>query len=163
MSKAVLALGSNISPAKEHIDAAIHALARLGTVKEVAPYIVSKPEGYANQADFVNTVLVLSTPYKPLDLLRKLKALETELGRVPSFTNGPRLIDMDILFYDDIEFFDDSAPLIIPHPRLHEREFVLKPLSYILPEYVHPKLNQKVYELYRALMKRKGAPECHIL
>ena len=66
MPQAVLALGSNISPAKENIDRAVEALSALGTVKEVAPYIVSKPEGFAEQADFVNTVLILSTPYQPL-------------------------------------------------------------------------------------------------
>lgn len=163
MSKAVLALGSNIPPAKEHIDQAVAALSNVGTVQSVAPYIVSKPEGYTNQADFINTVLVLSTPYKPQDLLRKLKELEVKLGRTPTFTNGPRVIDLDILFYDDIEFFEDEPVLIIPHPRLHEREFVLKPLSYILPDYEHPRLHQKVYELYRQLMKRKGTPDCKIL
>lgn len=165
MPLAVLALGSNIPPSKERLDEAVKALADLGTVKEVAPYIVSKPEGYAGQNDFINTVLVLSTPYEPLPLLKKLKALEKRLGRTPTFRYGPREIDIDILFYDDREVFDDNDeyPLFIPHPRLHEREFVLKPLSYILPDYVHPKLKQPVYRLYRALMKKKGEPSCRIL
>ncbi len=165
MPQAVLALGSNIAPEKENIDRAIKALSDLGTVKEVAPYIVSKPEGFAEQPDFVNTVLILSTPYEPLPLLKKLKALETRLGRKPTFRNGPRVIDLDILFYDDKVIFedDDQYPLFVPHPRLHEREFVLKPLSYILPEYVHPKLGKPVYRLYRELMKKKGKPDCFIL
>lgn len=165
MPKAVLALGSNIAPAKENIDKAVEALSSLGTVKEVAPYIVSQPEGYHQQADFINTVLVLSTPYAPLPLLKKLKALEKELGRVPTFPNGPRVIDLDLLFYDDLVLFedDDQYPLFVPHPRLHEREFVLKPLSYLLPDYVHPKLGKPVYRLYRELMKKKGAPTCRIL
>lgn len=165
MPLAVLALGSNIPPSKERLDEAVKALADLGTVKEVAPYIVSKPEGYSAQHDFINTVLVLSTPYGPLPLLKKLKALEKRLGRTPTFRYGPREIDIDILFYDDKEVFDDNDeyPLFIPHPRLHEREFVLKPLSYILPDYVHPKLKQPVYRLYRALMKKKGEPSCRIL
>lgn len=165
MPKAVLALGSNIAPAKENIDKAVEALSSLGTVKEVAPYIVSQPEGYSNQADFINTVLILSTPYAPLPLLKKLKALEKELGRTPTFPNGPRVIDLDLLFYDDLVLFedDDQYPLFVPHPRLHEREFVLKPLSYLLPDYVHPKLGKPVYRLYRELMKKKGAPTCRIL
>ena len=165
MPKAVLALGSNIAPAKENIDKAVEALSSLGTVKEVAPYIVSQPEGYSNQADFINTVLILSTPYKPLALLKKLKALEKELGRVPTFPNGPRVIDLDLLFYDDLVLFedDDQYPLFVRHPRLHEREFVLKPLSYLLPDYVHPKLGKPIYRLYRELMKKKGAPTCRIL
>lgn len=165
MAQVVIALGSNIPPTKENIDTAIKELHQLGTVKEVAPYIVSKPEGFTNQADFVNTVLILSTPYQPLPLLKKLKALEKQLGRTPTFTNGPRVIDIDILFYDDKIVFedDDEFPLFIPHPRLHEREFVLKPLSYILPDFIHPKFNEPIYQLYRKLMKKKGTPSCRIL
>lgn len=165
MPKAVLSLGSNLAPAKENIDRAIQALSALGTVKEVAPYIVSKPEGFTEQPDFINTVVILSTPYEPLPLLKKLKALETQLGRTPTFPNGPRVIDLDILFYDDqILFVDDEhLPLFIPHPRLQEREFVLKPLSYILSDYVHPKLGKPVYRLYRELMKKKAQPDCRIL
>lgn len=165
MPKAVLALGSNIAPAKENIDRAVQALSSLGTVKEVAPYIVSKPEGFTEQADFINTVLILSTPYEPMPLLKKLKALETQLGRKPTFKNGPRVIDLDILFYDDQVLFqdDNQYPLFIPHPRLQEREFVLKPLSYILSDYIHPKLGKPVYRLYRELMKKKGKPDCTIL
>lgn len=165
MPQAVLALGSNIPPAKENIDRAVQALSALGTVKEVAPYIVSKPEGFAEQADFVNTVLILSTPYQPLPLLKKLKELERQLGRTPTFKNGPRVIDLDILFYDDQVVFEDDNqyPLFVPHPRLHEREFVLKPLSYILADFIHPKLGKPVYQLYRELMKKKGKPDCRIL
>ena len=163
--QAVLALGSNIAPAKENLDRAVEALKTLGTVQEVSPYIASAPEGFVNQDDFVNTVLILQTTLAPLDLLKQLKALETKLGRVPTFPNGPRVIDLDILFYDDQVLFedDDAYPLFIPHPRLEEREFVLKPLSYILPDYVHPKLGKPVYRLYRELMKKKGASSCRIL
>lgn len=165
MSQAVIALGSNMGNPKENLDRAVAALSNLGTVKEVAPYILSKPEGYPAQTDFVNTVLILSTPYAPLPLLKKLKALEQELGRTPTFPNGPRVIDLDILFYDDLVLFEDDPqfPLFIPHPRLPEREFVLKPLSYILPDFIHPKLGQPVYMLYRKLMKKKGTPTCQIL
>ncbi len=70
MPRAVIALGSNIAPAKEHIDRAIKALSAAGTVKEVAPYIISKPEGYSHQEDFINTVLILSTPFQPMPLLK---------------------------------------------------------------------------------------------
>ncbi len=165
MAQVILALGSNIPPAKENIDRALAALSAIGTVKQVAPYIVSKPEGFENQNDFINTVAIFSTPYAPMPLLKKLKELEKELGRTPTFKNGPRVIDLDILFYDDQEIFEDEADyfLIIPHPRLQEREFVLKPLSYILPDYVHPVLKKPIYRLYRELMKKKGQPSCHIL
>ena len=164
-AQAVIALGSNITPAKENIDRAVRALAQLGEVKAISPYIASKPEGYENHPDFVNAVLTLQTTLTPIELLKKLKALEKELGRTPTFPNGPRVIDLDILFYNSEVLFEDDEqhPLFIPHPRLHEREFVLKPLSYILPEYIHPKLGKPVYQLYRELMKKKGTPSCRIL
>lgn len=163
MPQAVLALGSNQGNPKENLDRAVAALSALGTVKEVAPYILSAPEGYTAQADFVNTVLILSTPYKATDLLKKLQALEIKLGRVPTFKNGPRMIDLDILFYDQEEIFDTDVMLFVPHPRLHEREFVLKPLSYILPDFIHPRFQKTVTQLYRELMRNKGNPTCKIL
>ena len=100
-----------------------------------------------------------------MPLLRALKQLEKDLGRVPTFPNGPRVIDLDILFYDDKVVFEDSPEytLFIPHPRIAEREFVLKPLSYIRPDFVHPQLKEPIYMLYRKLMKKKGAPSCQIL
>ena len=165
MAQAVLALGSNMGTPKENLDRAVAALSAVGTVKEVAPYIVSKPEGFSGQADFVNTVLILETSLAPIVLLKRLKELEKDLGRTPTFPNGPRVIDLDILFYDNLVLFqvDDTYPLFIPHPRLAQREFVLKPLSYILPDFIHPQLREPVYMLYRKLMKKKGTPTCHIL
>ena len=165
MAQVILAVGSNQGNPKENLDRAIQALAQVGTVGEVAPYIVSKPEGYSHQADFVNTVLILQTVLEPMPLLRALKQLEKDLGRVPTFPNGPRVIDLDILFYDDKVIFEDTPEytLFIPHPRIPEREFVLKPLSYILPEFIHPQLREPIYMLYRKLMKKKGAPTCQIL
>ncbi len=165
MPQAVLALGSNMGTPKENLDRAVAALSAVGSIKEVAPYIVSKPEGFASQADFVNTVLILKTSLAPIVLLRQLKQLEKDLGRTPTFPNGPRVIDIDILFYDNLVLFqdDDTYPLFIPHPRLAEREFVLKPLSYILPDFIHPQLREPIYMLYRKLMKKKGTPTCQIL
>lgn len=163
MPLAVIGLGSNQGGPKQNLDRAVQALGELGEVKQTAPYIVSKPEGYDAQPDFVNTVVLLSTPYRPVDLLRKLKELEKKLGRVPTFTNGPRVIDLDILFYEDQVIFDDEAMLFVPHPRLHEREFVLKPLSYLLPDFTHPKLGKSVVALYRELMRNKGEATCKIL
>lgn len=165
MAQVILALGSNQGTPKENLDRAVSALKTVGTVVEVAPYILSKPEGYSHQPDFVNTVLVLETRLAPLPLLRALKQLEKDLGRTPTFPNGPRVIDIDILFYENKIVFEDAEDftLFIPHPRLTEREFVLKPLSYIRPDFVHPQLNQPIYRLYRALMKKKGTPSCQIL
>ncbi len=165
MHTAILALGSNIPPAKENLDRAVAALPALGKIKEIAPYIISKPEGYTHQADFINTVLIMDTELEPLALLRALKKMETDLGRVKTFPNGPRVIDLDILFYDDLVLFQDTddVTLCIPHPRIAEREFVLKPLSYIAGDFIHPEYKKPIYRLYRELMKKKGTPSCHIL
>lgn len=165
MPQVILALGSNQGTPKENLDRAVAALKTAYTVVEVAPYILSKPEGYTHQPDFVNTVLVLETDLAPMPLLRALKQLEKDLGRTPTFPNGPRVIDIDILFYEDKIVFEDAEDytLFIPHPRLHEREFVLKPLSYIRPDFVHPQFKLPIYRLYRALMKKKGTPSCQIL
>lgn len=164
-TQVLIGIGSNIAPAKEHVDQAIAALSQVGEVKQISPYIVSEPEGFADQPDFINAVVLLETTFAPLALLKKLKALETQLGRTKTFPNGPRVIDLDILLYGDQVLFedDDEFPLFIPHPRLAEREFVLKPLSYIVPEWEHPQLKKPIYRLYRELMKKKGTPTCKIL
>lgn len=153
MPKAFIALGSNIAPAKENIDRAVSALNQAGTVIKTANYIISKPEGFSDQADFVNTVLLLETDLKPLPLLKKLKELETSLGRKPTFRNGPRVIDLDILFYDDKSI--NLPDLIVPHKSLAEREFVLVPLNEIEPDFIHPVLHEAVSELLKNLMLRK--------
>ncbi len=163
MPQVILGLGSNQGNPKENLDKAVAALATLGTVQEVAPYILSKPEGYDAQPDFVNTVAILETALPPAELLLKLQELEKQLGRVKTFPNGPRVIDLDVLFYEDQEIFDTEVMLFVPHPRLHEREFVLKPLSYIRPDFIHPTMQKTIIQLYRELMRNKGEATCKIL
>ena len=163
MATAILGLGSNQGNPKENLDKAVAALSTLGTVQEVAPYILSKPEGYDAQPDFVNTVAILDTTLPPAQLLLNLQTLEKQLGRVKTFPNGPRVIDLDILFYDDQEIFDTEAMLFVPHPRLHQREFVLKPLSYLRPDLLHPTMQKSIIQLYRDLMRNKGEATCKIL
>ena len=163
MPIAILGLGSNQGNPKENLDKALAALKTLGTLQETAPYIVSKPEGYDAQPDFVNTVTILETSLPPAELLLKLQALEKQLGRVKTFPNGPRVIDLDILFYDDQKIFDTEVMLFVPHPRLHQREFVLKPLSYLRPDFIHPTIGKSIVQLYRELMRNKGEATCKIL
>ncbi len=90
-------------------------------------------------------VVKCETELQPAALLARLKQLETDLGRKPNFHWGPRLIDMDILFYDELTL--DSPQLIVPHPRLHERGFVLVPLADLAPELVYPRLGKTVRQL----------------
>ena len=103
------------------------------------------PWGYAEQEKFFNQVVQVKTYVKPEPLLKHLKRLEGALGRVTSFPNGPRLIDIDILFYDDLVF--QSPALSIPHPHVHERGFVLLPMMDIAPDYVHPVKQKSIRDL----------------
>ena len=163
MAQVILGLGSNQDNPKENLDKAVAALSAVGTVQEVAPYILSKPEGYDAQPDFVNTVVILETAIPPAKLLLKLQEMEKQFGRVKTFPNGPRVIDLDILFYENQEILDTDVMLFVPHPRLHQREFVLKPLSYLRPDFIHPTMQKSIVQLYRDLMRNKGEATCKIL
>jgi 2-amino-4-hydroxy-6-hydroxymethyldihydropteridine diphosphokinase len=114
-------------------------------VKKKSPVYETPPWGYADQPPFLNQCVMVETYLEPEDLLGHLKRLESALGRELSFENGPRLIDIDILFYDDL--IVNTPPLVIPHPRLHTRGFVLVPLNDIAPDLVHPVLGKPVNEL----------------
>src|SRR5262245_33888202 len=103
------------------------------------------PWGYADQPKFLNQAVRVDTYVGPEPLLKHLKRLEVALGRVPSFQNGPRLIDIDILFYNDLVL--NTPSLVIPHPQLHERAFVLMPLNDIAPALSHPSNGKTVSEM----------------
>lgn len=140
-----IALGSNLGNRLANIKNAISNFTPQLDVKKKSAVYETPPWGYADQPAFLNQVLMAETYLEPEDLLSHLKRLEVVLGREPTFQNGPRLIDMDILFYDDVEI--DSPPLQIPHARLHQRGFVLVPLNDIAPELIHPILRKSVGEM----------------
>ena len=135
-----LALGSNLGDRLANLKQAIDSLTPQMEVKAKSSVYETPPWGYEDQPKFLNQVIKAKTYLDPEPLLKHLKRLEVALGRKESFPNGPRLIDMDILFYDDLVLNNPS--LVIPHPRLHERGFVLLPLMDISPDLVHP-INQK--------------------
>jgi len=148
---AYLALGSNVGNRLANLKSAVSNLTPQMNVKKKSHVYETPPWGFTEQAAFLNQVVKVETYLRPEALLTHLKRLEIALGRVPSFQNGPRLIDLDILFFDDLVL--DTPPLVIPHPRLHERAFVLVPLADLAPDLVHPGLNKTVSELSGAVDK----------
>lgn len=144
-----LALGTNLGNRIANLRAALSALPPQMTVVAKSHVYETPPWGYTEQDAFLNQVVKAETYLEPEPLLKHIKRLEVALGRVPSFQNGPRLIDIDILFYDDLIL--NTPSLVIPHPRLHERGFVLVPLNDIAPELEHPILKKTVRELLAAV------------
>ena len=140
-----LALGSNLGNRATNLKEAIASLSPQMDVKAKSKVYETPPWGHAEQEKFLNQVLKVKTYVEPEPLLKHLKRLEVALGRVASFQNGPRLIDMDILFYDDLVF--ESPVLTIPHPRVHERGFVLLPMMDIAPDFIHPVKQKSVRDL----------------
>src|ERR1041384_2977228 len=130
-----LALGSNMGNRAANLKEAIAALSPQVDVKAKSKVYETPPWGYTDQEKFLNQVLKGKTYVQPEPLLKHLKRLEVALGRQPSFQNGPRLIDIDLLFYDDLVF--ESPILTLPHPRVHERGFVMLPLMDIAPDLMH--------------------------
>jgi 2-amino-4-hydroxy-6-hydroxymethyldihydropteridine diphosphokinase len=140
-----LALGSNMGNRLANLKAAVNNLTPQLAVKNKSSVYETPPWGFTTQAEFLNQVVLAETYLEPQALLGHLKRLETALGRVPSFQNSPRLIDIDILFFDDLVL--DTSQLVIPHPRLHERPFVLVPLAEIAPDLIHPLFEKSIREL----------------
>ena len=147
MSRVFVGLGSNEGDRHAQLSRAARALGGLARTRlvQMAPIYETAPVG-PPQPDFLNTVVELDTRLAPQELLRELKRLEQKLGRRPSMQRwGPRPVDLDVLLYDDLIL--QEPELTIPHPRLHERWFVLEPLAQLAPELVHPVLKQPISAL----------------
>jgi len=146
MALTYLLLGSNQGDREYFLAAGINRIGMLpGQVVITSGIYVTAAWGLADQPDFLNQVILFQTSLLPEDLLAHLNQIEQELGRVRKIKWSARVIDIDILYYDDIILQTDN--LTIPHPHLHERRFTLVPLTEIAPEYRHPVLGKTSKEL----------------
>lgn len=146
MNVATLLLGCNIGNCESTFVETLHQLEKnCGKLITQSSLYRTAPWGYSEQNDFLNQVVILNTTLLPHELLTKTIEIEVELGRLRKIVNGPRTIDIDILFYNDLEVITND--LIIPHPRLHLRKFTLIPLNEIIPDYTHPTFNKTIAQL----------------
>ena len=132
---AVIALGSNLANPAEQVRAALAELAAHPDIRleKTSSLYLTAPVGYDNQPDFVNAVCAVKTSLDGVALLAELNRIEAEFGRERSFRNAPRTLDLDIIDFDGIR--SDDPHLTLPHPRAHERSFVMLPLAEILPDF----------------------------
>lgn len=151
---AAIALGSNQGDRLLTLRHATAAIGSLGTILATSPIYETDPVGYLDQPAFLNAALLLETTLPALDLLRGLHVIEREMGRVRVILNGPRTIDLDLLLFG--EHSVDAPGLTVPHPRMHERAFVLVPLHDIAEDMVHPVLQKTVGELLSLLGEQAG-------
>ncbi|KAJ3566693.1 hypothetical protein NP233_g6841 [Leucocoprinus birnbaumii] len=183
LHRAALALGSNLGDRFYNIEYALRLLeeplrftseADLGPSPQLAIVDTSflyetAPMYVTDQPAFINGACLIETSLEPLQLLRLLRVIEPTVGRTPTIRNGPRVVDLDIIFYDDLvldtrEISQRSSldnlrgELVIPHPRLQEREFVLRPLNDVMPSYIHPLLGRNVSYLLSKVPKNKSDP-----
>jgi 2-amino-4-hydroxy-6-hydroxymethyldihydropteridine diphosphokinase len=154
MGTAYIGLGSNLGNRMATLRTAVQRIRTLGRVSGVSRLYETEPVGYLEQPRFLNAVLALETVLTPANLLHALLEIEHDLGRTRSFPNAPRTLDLDLLLVDDVML--DTPELTLPHPRLHERAFVLVPLAEIAPEIVHPGFGQTARELLQALPDQEG-------
>src|SRR5471030_24136 len=145
--KAYIGLGSNIGDKEKYLKEAINKISAEKNIEiaKQSSFIVTEPWGYLDQEEFLNAVIEIKTTLEPEELMELLLNMEMELDRQRTIKWGPRTIDLDVLMYDDLVSSDEK--IILPHPRLHEREFVLESLNEIAPYALHPVLNKRVFTL----------------
>lgn len=152
-----LALGSNIGNKDSYLDMAISELNNDSLSKDIveSKRIITKPYGYLEQEDFLNSCVRINTIRNPKELLALTQQIETKANRERNIHWGPRTLDIDILLFDDIAYQSDN--LIIPHPDLANREFVLAPLTELAPNHIHPIIRKSMKQIYNDLKERHSS------
>jgi 2-amino-4-hydroxy-6-hydroxymethyldihydropteridine diphosphokinase len=146
MPRVFLGLGSNIGDKEDHINKALTFISELYTLKKKSHLYLTEPVGNITQDWFLNCVVEIQTDVDPKKLLSTIKSIERKLGRTKTVKNGPRTIDIDILFYGD--HILKTKTLVIPHPSIQERLFVLQPMMDIDPGVIHPVFKRSIHQLY---------------
>lgn len=152
MNTAYIAIGSNIGDRQKAMKDALNLIEKEGIkVTKVSSFYETPPYGYTDQPPFLNGAIEVQTTLSARELLKTLLSIEKDLGRVRQFKWGPRTIDLDIIFFNN-EIYNEPD-LIIPHPDMQNRSFVLTPLNDICPNYLHPQLNKTIHTLLTDLNK----------
>jgi 2-amino-4-hydroxy-6-hydroxymethyldihydropteridine diphosphokinase len=154
MPTVYLALGANLGDREKNLRDTLTQIRSFAEITRVSSIYETEPWGVRDQPWFLNLVCAGTTTLSPVDLLRRAKKIENAMGRAEGIRFGPRPIDIDILFYDRL--IELSPVLTIPHPRLHERAFVLVPLVEIAPNLVHPRLRVTIRALLARLESTEG-------
>ena len=154
MAKVYLGLGTNLGDKEQNLRDAVQKIEeQVGKVVSLSAFYVTAPWGFSSDNSFLNAAVCVDTELAPIDVLQRTQAIEQELGRTKKSVNGiysDRLIDIDLLLYGDLILSTTSpsgAKLILPHPLMAERDFVMKPLAEIAPGLVHPVLGKTMKEL----------------
>lgn len=156
-----IAIGSNLLDREKNIEEAISNLKKEGIdIVAISSIIETEPYGFTDQPKFLNCVVKAKTTKTPKELLKTLLLIEAKLGRVRKEKWGPRTIDLDILFYDDIII--DEEDLKIPHYDIQNRLFVLKPLSEIAGDFIHPAFKVSINELLNNLIKKENYEDSNL-
>ena len=148
---AYIALGSNLGDRDGNLRDAVRRLKRAGSVAQISSWYETEPMEVTDQPWFLNAVVEVHTEMEPLSLMQALLSMERDMGRERKEPKGPRSIDLDLLLFDDRTV--NAPELVLPHPAMHHRRFVLAPLAEIAPEAMHPILRKTALTLLKTLPK----------